>query len=67
MLDTALNLKFLKRLQPDGGVTEISDLTHNLGWIEDYQDIIDGFSSFSDLFFVSFVPNEKWEDKKWIC
>jgi hypothetical protein len=61
---TELNLEFLKRLQPNGGVTEISDLTHNLGGIEDYEKIIEWFSSTSDLYFISFLPNDKREQAK---
>ena len=61
---TELNFEFLKRLQPNGGVTEISDLTHNLGGIEDYEKIIEWFSSTSDLYFISFLPNDKREQAK---
>ncbi len=64
MEHTELNLEFLKRLQPNGGVTEISDLTHNLGGIEDYEKIIEWFSSTSDLYFISFLPNDKREQAK---
>ena len=58
-----INLKFLKRLQWKKGVTEISDLVTNLWGIEDYENIIKSFPD-SDLYFISFVPNEEWEKAK---
>lgn len=62
MEESNLNIKFLERLNWEG-VTEISDLTHNLWGLEDYENIVKIFSN-SDLFFISFVPNEKREEAK---
>lgn len=56
-----INLQFLKRLQGKDGVTEISDLKRNLGWIDEYENLV---NSDKDLFFISFVPNEKREEAK---
>lgn len=54
--DLELNIEFLKRLQWQDGVTEITDLTHNLWGLEKYEELI---KKESDLFFVSFVPDKE--------
>ena len=60
--DYELNIEFLKRLQWQKGVTEITNLTHNLWGLEKYEELI---KKESDLFFVSFIPNESREIEKW--
>ncbi len=60
MATATLNKQFLERLQWDG-VTEISDLTHNLGWVENYDDIV---QLKKDLYFISFLPNDEWYEAK---
>lgn len=52
-----LNIRFLQRLQGNDGVTEISDLTHNLWGIEVYENAI---KTKKDLYFATFEPSEKW-------
>ena len=56
-----LNVKFLKRLQGENGVTEITDRTKNLWWIENYNKLI---KQKTNLYFISFVPNEQRKKEK---
>lgn len=57
---TNVTKQFLERLQWDG-VTEISDLTHNLWWLDKYDDII---HLKKDLYFISFLPSYEWYETK---
>ena len=50
--------QFLRKLQWRGWVTEISDLYHNKGCLEDLDDILKYEDS---LYFISFIPSYKWK------
>lgn len=54
--------KFLKKLQWEHGITEISNLKENLWWIDDYDKII---KRDEDLYFVSFLPVDDYDQYKW--
>lgn len=49
--------QFLKRLQWENGVTEISNLNRNFGWIDSYDKVM---KMDSNLYFISFLPNDTW-------
>lgn len=48
-------LQFLQRIE-NGGITELTNLTQNLGWLDKYNDII---QQKRGLYFVSYIPNEE--------
>lgn len=52
-------IKFLKKIEWDCCVTEISDLYSNLWWIEEYDELID---LWCDLYFVSYLPSKELID-----
>lgn len=67
-MELSLNKEFLKRLE-NWGITEISNLTKNLWWLEIYDNVI---NQRNGLYFVSYLPNalrcmitaEKWKPQR---
>lgn len=54
-MEKDIYLQLLKRME-NGGVTELTNLTQNLGWLDKYDEVI---QQQNGLYFVSYLPNEE--------